>query len=358
MQAPVGRPNGGAIAMSDPQACLSVASQTRQIAERIRQIPHEVLASFQTSYASLRVPRLQRVESEILFGMLPFINWLERSRPPDKAELVKRQLDHVLREAVQCAGTQIPEYEGGTVKPVEGEPPSAGAIRTATLFVYATALADSLLPWADEIESEDKPSQSVEATEDPGLEQFKLRNNGGSWEIRFAAESGNYPVTGNKGLKHLAELLSRPYRALAGLELQGLSDGNPQPEHSFQEVADDQALTEMEEEAKGLAGRIETARRNNALGEVERLLAELETLTNQINQSKGLVRRKRRLGRAKPEEKAFDSVRRNINRCYERMRDAMPNLVSHLEKTIKPSSSSFMYIPSYDPLCPNPDWKS
>jgi hypothetical protein len=87
--------------------------------------------------------------------MLPVTGWLERRRPPDKADLVKRRLLSVLSEAVRCAGLDIPEYAGGTVAQVTGEP-TLGATRTATLVVTAKAFAAELLRWADDIEAEDE----------------------------------------------------------------------------------------------------------------------------------------------------------------------------------------------------------
>jgi hypothetical protein len=125
------------------------------MAERIGRLPHEVLESFQFSDPARRVARLQHVEAEILVGMHPVIGWLERRRPPDKAELVKRRMDYVLRESVQCAGLDIPEYAGGKVAQVTGEP-TLGATRTATLAVSASAFAQDLLGWADDIEAEDE----------------------------------------------------------------------------------------------------------------------------------------------------------------------------------------------------------
>jgi hypothetical protein len=129
----------------------------RQMAERIRRIAHDVLESFQLDDPAARVAKLEHVEAEILADTLPVIDWLERKRPPDKAALVKRRLEFVLREAVHCAGLEIPEYAGGTVARVAGEP-SWGAARTAELSVTAGAFAASLRGWADDLERENNPA--------------------------------------------------------------------------------------------------------------------------------------------------------------------------------------------------------
>jgi hypothetical protein len=186
--------------------------------------------------------------------------------------------------------------------------------------------------------------------------QFLFRRDAEMWLIQFGTESGHFPVAGNKGLRHLADLLSRPYRPLSGLDLQGLSGGSSRPEHSFQEVDDDEAMATMKKEARDFAGRIEKARRDNNIPEVNRLMGDLETLTQEILRSRGLGSRKRRLGSTSPEVKAFEAVDCNIKRCYKRMQKQFPNLVSHLQRTIRATSPAFMYIPSYDPLQLNPDW--
>jgi hypothetical protein len=114
-----------------------------------------VVESFQSADPAQRVARLRQVEAEILVGMQRVIGWLERNRPAETAELVKRRMDSILREAVDCAGLEIPEYAGGTI--ARGvEKPSLGARRTATLAETANMFAASLLQWADDIEAEDE----------------------------------------------------------------------------------------------------------------------------------------------------------------------------------------------------------
>jgi hypothetical protein len=133
----------------------TTAGRARKIAERISQISHEVIRSFQCSDPNERLTNLQRVANEISFGMLPVISWLERRRPADAAETVKRRMHLVLDEAIICASLEIPEYEGGTVRRVSEEP-SKGAQRTAELSVVAKVFAATLADWAQEIEAEDQ----------------------------------------------------------------------------------------------------------------------------------------------------------------------------------------------------------
>jgi hypothetical protein len=129
----------------------------RQMAERIRRIPHDVLESFQLDDPAARVAKLEHVEAEILADTFPVIAWWERKQPPDKAALVKHRLEFVLREAVHCAGLEIPEYAGGTVTRREGEA-SAGMWRAANLALQAKLLALSLHGWADDLEEDNNPA--------------------------------------------------------------------------------------------------------------------------------------------------------------------------------------------------------
>jgi hypothetical protein len=124
------------------------------MAERIRQLPREVVASFRLTDAEQRVQKLREVENEISFGMRPVISWLERRRSADTAELVKRRLFVVLSEAVQCAGMDIPQYAGGVIARVDEAAP--GALRTGSVAVAARMFAASLVDWANDIEAEDR----------------------------------------------------------------------------------------------------------------------------------------------------------------------------------------------------------
>lgn len=131
----------------------TVAGQARQMAVRINRLADDVVASFVDTDADQRVSRLHRIANQIALGMLPVINWIERRRPPEAADLVRSRLVLVLDEVVACPRYDIPEYAGGK-KNRRGGPPSDGAKRTASLFVTANAFAVSLEAWANDIEAE------------------------------------------------------------------------------------------------------------------------------------------------------------------------------------------------------------
>jgi hypothetical protein len=201
-----------------------------------------------------------------------------------------------------------------------------------------------------------RPSKDSDGPKSDG-DHFVFRQEVAVWLVCFAGESGHFPVSGNKGLKYLADLLSRPYRRLSGLELQGRSDEATRTEHTFQEVSDDETRTRVLKEAEDVAHRIEEARRNNDLAAQERWQIELGELAEHLQSSEGLHSRQRRLGPAPPAVKAFDAVRRNIDRIRKRLQEHLPGLVAHLEACIRSESASFMYMPAYDPLHPNPGWE-
>lgn len=144
---------------------ISVADQTRHMADRICQLPGEVVASFTCSDPQERMTKLRDFTGEIYSGMLSVISWLERRRPGEKAEMVKVRMCRALDEAIRCAGLEIPEYTGGIIRPPTADP-SQGACKTATLAAFVMAFAASLRDWADDIEAEEtqrtRPDQASE----------------------------------------------------------------------------------------------------------------------------------------------------------------------------------------------------
>jgi len=131
----------------------TIADRVRSIAERIDKIGEEIVASFAFTDPNKRMERLRQIQTEISFGMLPVNSWLEMRRPRGTAELVRDRVEYVLREAVQCAGLEIPQYVGGT-KHLTAET-SPGAMRTAALVVTTKILASHLWDWGGRIETED-----------------------------------------------------------------------------------------------------------------------------------------------------------------------------------------------------------
>ncbi len=130
-----------------------ISAGAREVANRVQQLPDEVIASFTVPDARARALRLRQIGTELLIDAVPLLNRLERHRSPQDAALAFSRLRHVTDEAVACAQSEIPEYVGGRITPPVGEP-SKGTERTATLLVVTRLLAASLSEWADQIDAE------------------------------------------------------------------------------------------------------------------------------------------------------------------------------------------------------------
>jgi hypothetical protein len=102
---------------------------------------------------------IQLVGLEIVIDLNPVFSWLERRRPPDKAALVRQRLDHLLCEAIRCAGLDIPEFAGGTAAPGTGDV-TPGAHAAGALLSHAMTVAAYLVDWANDIEAEDNADKS------------------------------------------------------------------------------------------------------------------------------------------------------------------------------------------------------
>jgi hypothetical protein len=184
---------------------------------------------------------------------------------------------------------------------------------------------------------------------------FLFQRDADTWLIRFGNERSSFAITGNKGLQHLQDLLSRPYRFQTGLQLISPHNACGQPEHSVQKIVDDAALEDYRRQAEDLMHRIEDARRNNDQA-AEKLQCDLAILIEQLERDRGLGVRTRGLGPASPEVRAFHAVRRNIKRVVKKLERKLPTFAAHLNVTIKDQLPGFAYTPSYDPLYPSLDW--
>jgi hypothetical protein len=131
----------------------TISVQAREVAKRVHQLPEEVVASFAAPDAKERASRLQGIATEIHVEAQPVVNWLERRRHPQTAELVVRQLCAATVEAIACAGSEIHEYAGGRLSPPVGRP-SPGLMRYGAMLVAMRLIAAKWCQWADEIDAE------------------------------------------------------------------------------------------------------------------------------------------------------------------------------------------------------------
>ena len=153
-----------ALALMDGNAKpITVSEIAREVGERVGKLTDGIITSFELPSPQDRVRRVNELTSEISHDIFPVITWIERNRP-QSANLEKHRLFQMQDGAAKCAATNIPEYEGGEITPVkEGEKPSAGAMMTATFYVFCNMFGRALLGWADEIEHTSKHPQNADA---------------------------------------------------------------------------------------------------------------------------------------------------------------------------------------------------
>ncbi len=131
---------------------VSLVQTARELAQRVRTLPDEIVASFSKSSPQDRVNHVSQITSRISWDAIPLITWIERNRPLS-ADLEKRRFAMMEDDAVLCAKLDIPEYRDGVVNPrAEGDPISDSAKQVATLLVFCIAFENALLGWAEEIE--------------------------------------------------------------------------------------------------------------------------------------------------------------------------------------------------------------
>ncbi len=160
---PPGKTSVGSQSVSEndsEQVNETVASRARSVAEKIKNLVTDVRESFASTSKEERVATLHEKTGKILVEIFPVVTWLERRRPPDKAELLKRRIYDVCEFAVECAAHDVPEFAGGGEPKYEGERRSPGWLLLVELATAALHISHFLLDWADEIEVEETAKTS------------------------------------------------------------------------------------------------------------------------------------------------------------------------------------------------------
>ncbi|MDP7305857.1 MAG: hypothetical protein QGG09_22285 [Pirellulaceae bacterium] len=148
--------------LSDTQ----VATQLRQAAVDIVELPDELVASFTASNVDERHAQLMKKVSKIHTGMEPVFEWIERRGTHETAKSLRTQFMWIFAEVLGCAECDIPEYEGGVAKPFHIGDPSNGWQRASCLNPRIVRLASSLIARAHDIES-DLRTREPECTSPP-----------------------------------------------------------------------------------------------------------------------------------------------------------------------------------------------
>ncbi len=195
------------------------------------------------------------------------------------------------------------------------------------------------------------PVPSVPASPLPPDEerQYVFRRDGEVWQVRFRNEKGGFPHM--EGFKYIAELLCKLNKPVSALTLCGSSDSLDHA-HDPQTVLDEQARADYRSRIQELGEEIVRETNANNHNRVKELEEERAFFLKELGSSQGLGGRARTLGSAGPAERAADAIRKAIKRACDKLRERMPELDRHLERSIRHEGNSFAYRPD-DPA---PDW--
>jgi hypothetical protein len=168
----------------------------------------------------------------------------------------------------------------------------------------------------------------------------ELREEGYGWTLVFEGVEARVPDS--KGLVYLAHLLAAPAEHVSAVDLAGIPSGADAGER-----LDARALAAVRQRARELEGELAEAERANDLGRVEILRAELDALTDELERSRGLAGRPRRLGSVA--ERARVNVRRRIAAAVEKIAEIHPAAARYLETTVR-TGTACVFLP--DPRFP------
>jgi hypothetical protein len=163
-----------------------------------------------------------------------------------------------------------------------------------------------------------------------------IRKHGALWQVRFHAETGDFPFRGNKSLRWLMLVLARPNRSLAITELISDADGKLRAGQLFkvQSESDQSALAAYQ----------------RALDDVNSLLdlgatADLETQKIDLLKRIRRAQEDRKLPGADPLKKAHHNVCTQIRKFIRALKDSMPQFSAHLSSSLKFDYPSVGYYP-------------
>jgi ABC-2 type transport system ATP-binding protein len=166
------------------------------------------------------------------------------------------------------------------------------------------------------------------ATVDP--DEAVLRKEGEFWTV--GDRDSLFRLRDTKGLGYLAVLLANPGRELHALELEA-GDAEAGPGSDAGEALDASARTAYRRRLEDLASELEEARGNNDVGRVERLEAEIDTISQELERAFGLGGRARRVGSAA--ERARINVTRAILGAVRKIEGHSTRLGRELSATVR-----------------------
>ncbi len=156
-----------------------------------------------------------------------------------------------------------------------------------------------------------------------------LRREGEIWCVARGGQA--FRLTPTRGLELLAKLVERPHEPVHVLELVGRGPTTPQDDLGPR--LDKTARTRYRARLAELQQQLQQAEDWNDEGNRQRLHAEFEALTRELNGAFGLGGRHRPTGAAA--ERARVNVQRRLKDAVRRIRECSPELGEHLERSVK-----------------------
>jgi hypothetical protein len=184
------------------------------------------------------------------------------------------------------------------------------------------------------------------SVEQPGHETAGnvIRRVGGVWHLRYESESADFPVAGTKFLGWLAELLSKPSRAITVAELYGDPGGKLTADARLggEDTTDREALQAIRNRLEDIKEQREDTGGSDALDNEE---ADL------LRQVAGYSAKKRIESRV---GKAYNNIATQKRQFLQKLKPKMPALAAHLKACLIPSAND--YTLSYRPPAGTPRW--
>jgi hypothetical protein len=149
---------------------------------------------------------------------------------------------------------------------------------------------------------------------------------GEMWTVSYLGASAHLKAT--KGMRDLAELLSRPGADISCLDLAGAAV----EEHDSGEIIDTEARRQYENRIRDLQADIDEAESHSDHIRAERAQAEFDTLVEHLTASLGLSGRSRR--HVGTTERARSAVTQRIRAAITRVEAVHPRLGAHLHSSI------------------------
>lgn len=171
----------------------------------------------------------------------------------------------------------------------------------------------------------------LEATEpsDSSTDTWSLRRDGDDWLLD--AHEEHVRLRANRGLQHLAILLTHPHRDIAALQLD--SGETSTPAQDGVPLVDDQALVAYRRRLDEIVVEQESADRSGDEAAAHRLLEERELLLAELRRATGLGGRRRTTGSS--DERARVNVTRNLKRAIEQIQQVAPLAGAHLAGSVR-----------------------